>query len=163
MTRLLVIGPLGPPLGGIQGIMDMQVHSSLAREFELHVVDTSKGRLRWAVENPTLRTPLYFVRDFSRLVRTLLRVRPDAALVHTAAGPSLLRDWVFIVPARLAGAKAICHYHGTLHTRFPSCETLIARAIGRLLMAAAPCLIWLGPTYQREMGKAGRRDDPVCG
>ncbi len=159
MTRLLVIGPLGPPLGGIQGIMDMQVHSSLAREFELHVVDTSKGRLRWAVENPTLRTPLYFVRDFSRLVRTLLRVRPDAALVHTAAGLSFLRDWVFMVTARLAGAKVICHYHGTLHTRFPSCETRIGRAIGRLLMSAAQCVIVLGPTYQREMGKAWRRDD----
>src|SRR5258708_21066116 len=119
MTRLLVIGPLGPPLGGIQGIMDMQVHSSLAREFELHVVDTSKGRLRWAVENPTLRTPLYFVRDFSRLVRTLLRVRPDAALVHTAAGLSFLRDCVFMVTARLPRAKVIFLYHSTPPTHIP--------------------------------------------
>ncbi len=161
MTRLLIIGPLGPPLGGIQGIMDMQVHSSLAREFELHVVDTSKGRPRWAVENPSLKTPLYFVRDFSRLIRTLVRVRPDAAFVHTAAGLSFLRDWVFMMTARLAGAKVICHYHGTLHTRFPSCETRIGRTIGRLLMSAAHCVIVLGPTYQREMGKAWKRDDLV--
>src|SRR5258708_12262284 len=137
MTRLLVIGPLGPPLGGIQGIMDMQVHSSLAREFELHVVATSKGRLRWAVENPTLRTPLYFVRDFSRLVRTLLRVRPDAALVHTAAGLSFLRDWVFMVTARLAGAKVICHYHRPLHTPFPSPHPRTRPATCRPLLSPA--------------------------
>jgi glycosyltransferase involved in cell wall biosynthesis len=161
MTRLLIIGPLGPPLGGIQRIMDMQVHSSLAREFELHVVDTSKGRLRWAVDNPTLKTPLYFVRDFSRLIRTLVRVRPDVALVHTAAGLSFLRDWVFMVTARLAGAKVICHYHGTLHAPFPSCETRIGRTIGRFLMSAAQRVIVLGPAYQREMGKAWKRDDLV--
>ena len=37
--------------------------------------------------------------------------------------------------ARVAGAKVICHYHGTLHARFPFCETRTGRAIGRLLMS----------------------------
>jgi hypothetical protein len=30
--------------------------------------------------------------------------------------------------------KALCHYHSTLHTRFPSGETRSGRTIGRLLM-----------------------------
>ena len=47
--RLLVVGPLPPPLGGVQLIIDMQLRSSLARAFELHPVDTSKRELRWAV------------------------------------------------------------------------------------------------------------------
>jgi len=157
--RLLIVGPLPPPLGGVQIVIDMQRHSSLAREFELHVVDTSKRRLRWAVENPTWKTPLYFVRDFSRLARALVRVRPDVALVHAAPSLSILRDWVFMVAARLAGAKVVCHYHGTLHARFPSGETRIGRAIGRLLMSAAHRVIVVGPTYQREMGKAWKRDN----
>ena len=160
-SRLLLIGPLPPPLGGVQLVIDMQVRSSLAREFELHVVDTSKRQLRWAVENPTWKTPLYFVRDFSRLVRALVRVRPDVALVHAAPSLSILRDWVFMVTARLAGAKVMCHYHGTLHARFPSGETRIGRAVGRLLMSAAHRVIVLSPTYQREMGKAWKRDDLV--
>jgi glycosyltransferase involved in cell wall biosynthesis len=159
---LLLVGPLRPPpLGGVQQIMDMQLHSCLAREFELHPVDTSKGKLRTAAGRPAWRAPLYFVRDLSRLIRTLLRVRPDAALIHAASSLSLLRDWAFMVTARLAGAKVICHYHGTLHARFPSCETRIGRAIGRLLMSAAQRVIVLGPTYQREMGKAWKRDDLV--
>ena len=160
-SRLLLIGPLPPPLGGVQLVIDMQVRSSLAREFELHVVDTSKRQLRWAVENPTWKTPLYFVRDFSRLVRALVRVRPDVVLVHAAPSLSILRDWVFMVTARLAGAKVMCHYHGTLHARFPSGETRIGRAVGRLLMSAAHRVIVLSPTYQREMGKAWKRDDLV--
>jgi glycosyltransferase involved in cell wall biosynthesis len=157
--RLLVIGPLPPPLGGVQLVMQMQLRSSLAREFELHALDTSKRQLRWAVDNPTWKTPLYFVRDFSRLVRALLRVRPDVTLVHAASGPSFLRDWVFMATARLAGAKVLCHYHGTLHKRFPSGGTRSGRVIGRCLMAAAHRVIALGPTCQREMSEAWRRDD----
>jgi glycosyltransferase involved in cell wall biosynthesis len=64
-----------------------------------------------------------------------------------------------MVIARMAGAKVICHYHGTLHTRFPSGETRKGRVIGRFLMSAAHRVIVLGPTYQREMSKAWRRDD----
>jgi glycosyltransferase involved in cell wall biosynthesis len=157
--RLLVIGPLPPPLGGVQLMIEMQRRSLLAQEFDLHVVDTSKRQLRWAVENPTWRTPLYMMRDFSRLLRALIRVRPDVALVHAAPSLSFLRDWMFMVAARLAGAKVICHYHGTLHTRFPSGETRSGRLIGRFLMSAAHRVIVLGPTYQREMGRAWGRDD----
>ena len=159
--RLLLIGPLPPPLGGVQLIVDMQLRSSLAQEFDVHPVNTSKRELRWAVENPTWKTPFYFARDFLQLIRTLVRVRPDAALVHATSSLSILRDWMFMVTARLFGAKVICHYHGTLHSRFPSGETRIGRAVGRLLMSAAHRVIVLSPTYLREMGKAWKRDDLV--
>lgn len=161
LPRLLIVGPLPPPLGGVQLTIGMQLRSNLAREFELHTVDTSKRQLRWAVENPTWKTPLYFARDFLRLVRALVRLRPDVVLVHAAATFSLLRDWVFMASSRIAGAKVICHYHGTLHTRFPSGETRSGRAIGRMLMSAAHRVIVLSPSYQREMAKAWKRDDLV--
>jgi glycosyltransferase involved in cell wall biosynthesis len=154
---VLIVGPLPPPMGGVQLMIEMQMHSRLAQEFELRAVDTSKRRLRWAVENPTWKTPLYFLRDFSRLVAALASFRPRVVLVHAAPSPSFLRDWVFMLTARLAGARVICHYHGTLHTRFPSCETPNGRAIGRFLMSAAHRVIVLGPTYQREMGAAWHR------
>ena len=124
-------------------------------------MDTSKRALRWAVENPTWKTPLYFARDLLRLVRALVRLRPDVVLVHAAPSLSLLRDWVFMVTARIAGAKVICHYHGTLHTRFPSTQTRSGRVIGRMLMSAAHRVIVLSPGYQREMGKAWKREDLV--
>src|SRR5258708_19716190 len=139
----------------------MQLQSSLAREFELHMVDTSKRRLRWAVENPTWRTPFYFVRDLTRLIRMLIRVRPAAVVLHAGAGVSVLRDWVLMLTVRLAGAKVVCHYEGTLDARFPSGETRRGRAIGRFLMSVAHRVIVLGPTYRREMGKAWKRDDLV--
>ena len=157
--RLLIVGPLPPPLGGVQLVIDMQRQSALAEQFDLHVVDTSKRQLRWAVENPTWKTPLYLLRDLWRLLCALARLRPDVVLVHAAPSLSFLRDWLFMLVARASGAKVVCHYHGTLHTRFPSGETASGRAIGRALMAAAHRVIVRGPTYQREMGRAWRRAD----
>jgi len=159
--RLLVVGPLPPPLGGVQLVVEMQLRSSLARDFETHVVDTSKRQLRWAVENPTWKTPLYFARDFARLAWALARLRPDVALIHAAPSLSFLRDCVFMVAARLARAKVVCHFHGTLHARFPSFGTRRGRALGRWLMKAANRVIVLGPTYERCMGEAWQRGSDV--
>src|SRR4029079_16752236 len=80
--RVLIVGPLPPPMGGVQLMIDMQLRSSLASEFELATVDTSKRQLRWAVENPTWKTPFYFLRDFGRLLRSLVSFRPRVVLVH---------------------------------------------------------------------------------
>lgn len=157
--RVLIVGPLPPPLGGVQLMIEMQLRSCLAREFQLSVTDTSKRQLRWAVETPSWRTPGYFFRDLVRLVRDLIRIRPRAVIVHASSGRSFLRDWVFMITARIFRAKVICHYHGSLHTNFPSCETSRGRLIGRALMRAAHRVIVLGPTYQREMAAAWRRED----
>ena len=159
--RLLIVGPRPPPLGGVQLVIDMQMHSRLARDFDLHLVDTSKRQLRWAVENLTWKTPLYFVRDSLNLLRALVRVRPDVSLIHAAAGFSFLRDWVFMLIARLARSKVVCHYHGTLHTNFPSGETRSGRLIGRCLMAVAHRVIVLSPGYRQKLSKAWCRNDIV--
>ena len=137
----------------------MLVGSSLSRDFEIQVVNTSKGALRWAVESQDWRSPLYLVRDLGRLIGALARFQPRIVIVHAASGFSFTRDWAFMVVARLAGTRVVCHYHGTIHTRFPSVETRLGRWMGRWMMRAAHRVIVLGPTYQREMGAAWQRSD----
>ena len=159
--RVLMVGPLPLPLGGVQLMNQMLIGSSLGREFELETVNTSKGMLRWAVEAPSWRTPLYLVRDVARLLSALVRFRPRIVYVHAAPSLSFLRDWLFMVIARLAGAKVVCHYHGTVHTKFPSLRTSRGRCIGRVLMRAAHHVIVLGPTYAREMGEAWHRNGDI--
>ncbi|HEY6865709.1 MAG TPA: glycosyltransferase family 4 protein [Candidatus Eisenbacteria bacterium] len=157
--RVLVVGPLPPPLGGVQLLNEMLLGSSLARDFELSSVNTSKGVLRWAVEKATWRTVPYFFRDVAALNAALARARPDVVVVHAAPSPSILRDWVFMLLARAWGSRVVCHYHGTLHTRFPSAETAFGRAVGRTIMRAAHRVIVLGPTYRERFAAAWGRDD----
>lgn len=156
--RVLMIGPLPPPLGGVQIVNRMLVESSLARDFEIHTVDTSKGALRWAVEKQDWTSPLYFVRNVWRLILALARVRPRVAYIHAAPSISFVRDWVHMLLSRASGARVICHYHGTLHTAFPSPRTPFGRWAGRVMMRTAHRVIVLGPTFQREMSRAWRHD-----
>jgi glycosyltransferase involved in cell wall biosynthesis len=158
-ARVLVVGPLPPPLGGVQLMNQMLLHSSLAQEFELSVVDTSRGALRWAVERPSWRSPLLMVRDLSRLLAGLARVRPAIVYVHAASGYSFIRDAALMALARISGARVVCHYHGTTHTVFPSADTRSGRLAGRWLMWFANRVIVLGPTYQARMGAAWHRHD----
>ncbi len=160
-SKILIVGPLPPAFGGVELMIAMQLRSCLAKEFDLHVVDISKKKLRVAVEKPTWHSLIYFLRDFGSLIRALMHIRPVVVIVHAAPSLSFLRDWVFMMLSRLSGGKVICHYHGTLHTRFPSCETSGGRWIGRLLMRAAHRIIVVGPTYQRRMGEAWHRPDIV--
>ncbi len=157
--RMLVVGPLPPPLGGVQLMNEMLIRSSLSRDFEIHAVDTSKGVLRWAVETQSWRSPLYFLRDLARLIAALIRLRPDIVYVHAASGFSFMRDWALMLIARLAGAPVVCHYHGTLHTVFPSALTATGRLAGHLMMRAAHRVIVLGPGYRASFAAAWRRDD----
>ena len=157
--RLLIVGPLPPPLGGVQLMVEMLANSSLGRDYEIRCVNTSKGVLRWAVERRTWRTLPFFLRDFFRLLGALPGFRPDVVIVHAAPSVSFLRDWVFMALARLWGRRVVCHYHGTLHTRFPSARTRWGRWAGRLLMRAAHRVIVVGPGYSQAFRAAWQRDD----
>ena len=140
-------------------MLDMLIHSSLATDFEVHVVDTSKRVERWAVEKPSWTTPFFFARDLGRLVPALLRLQPDVVVVHASGSFSFVRDWMFMFVARLCGARVVCHYHGTLHTRFPSTLTPAGRFFGRTMMAAADRVIVVGPGYRDRFAAAWSRDD----
>ena len=157
--RVMIVGPLPPPPGGGQLLLEMLVHSSLAREYDLHVVDTSKRTLRWAVEKPSWRTPLYLARDIGRLVPALFQVRPEVVVVHASGSLSFPRDWLFMLAARMFGARVVCHYHGTLHTRFPSTLTPAGRFFGRVMMAAADRVIVVAPGYRDRFAAAWGRED----
>jgi len=157
--RLLVVGPLPPPLGGVQLLNDMVLRSSLRNEFEIRTVNTSKNVLRWAVETRTWRTPFHFVRDLSRLLLMLARFHPDVVVVHSAQSLSFLRDWAFMSMSRLSGARVVCHYHGTPHARFPSAQTAFGRWAGGVLVRAAHRVIVVSPGYSAEFARAWRRPD----
>ncbi len=122
-------------------------------------MDTSKKRLRSAVERQSWRSAVDFLRHAGALARAILRLRPDVVYVHAASGVSFTRDWAMMAIARLLGARVVCHYHGTTHTVFPSPERRFGRLAGRLMMAAAQRVIVLGPTYRDRFAAAWHRPD----
>lgn len=157
--RLLAVGPLPPPLGGVQLMNEMLIRSSLANDFAIETVNTSKGRERWAVETQSWRTPVDFVKHAGKLIAAIARFRPDVVYLHAASGVSFSRDWALMMIARLMGRRVVCHYHGTRHTIFPSTRTAFGRWAGRTMMGAAHRVIALSPGYRDTYADVWKRSD----
>jgi glycosyltransferase involved in cell wall biosynthesis len=157
--RILVVGPLPPPLGGVGVMNDLLAHSSLARDFDLHTLDTSKKRVRAAADTATWRSPVFFARNVWAMVVMLVRIRPAAVYVHATSGYAFLRDWVVMMKARALGARVVCHYHGTHQSAFPYADTPLGRWRSRVMMRAAHRVIVLGETYRAHLAQVWRRDD----
>ena len=157
--RLLAVGPLPPPLGGVQLMNEMLIRSSLANDFAIETVNTSKGRARWAVEKQSWRTPIDFVKHAGMLITAIARFRPDVVYLHAASGISFTRDWALMTIARLMGRRVVCHYHGTRHTIFPSTQTSFGCWAGRAMMGAAHRVIALSPGYRDTYAEVWRRSD----
>lgn len=112
--RLLVIGPTPPPVHGTAVYTRMLLDSPiLAEAFEVEHLDISDRR---GLENVGRLDPTNValaLRHLAALVGRLVRVRPDVVYVPVSQNAlAYLRDGLFIVLSRVAGAAVVSHLHG---------------------------------------------------
>lgn len=100
--RVLIVGAFPPPMsnvfGGVVTVCRNLVESSLAERFDLVLVDTTQR------SNPppgVARRALYAMRRAFTYVRALVVSRPDAVILFSSVGASLLEKSVMARIARL--------------------------------------------------------------
>jgi glycosyltransferase involved in cell wall biosynthesis len=110
--RLLIVGPLPPPIGGVETFTQAILESKEFSPFEVAHCDTTKKR---AKSTQGRFDPLNFVWacvHFARLVRDAGRFRPDVVYIPIAGTLSgVLRDLTLGALARRTGALVIGHQH----------------------------------------------------
>ena len=134
--RILVVGPLPPPSGGIGTWVDALRASTLAERHSLRVLDTApKGE---AGVEPTSRFRLgRALSSFGRLAalrRELRAFRPEIVHVHTSYYWALVRDGLAVWLAHRAGARTILHLHGGDFPAFhAACPGVLRPLVGAVL------------------------------
>lgn len=108
--RILVVGPVPPPFGGIASLIEDIVHSDLARQYSFDVFERSAG-FPPQVSGPISRN-LFRFRRFARFFRKLRSARYHCVHIHSA-DPAFLGTTIFMFLARLAGVKVLLHLQGT--------------------------------------------------
>ncbi len=112
--RLIVVGPLPPPLHGVAVSTSLVLGSSRLREcFDVEHVDTSDHRPRdnvgrWDLENIRLG-----LRALARLCRRLAGDRGVVYVPLSQNAAAFLRDSLFIWSAHLGGWKVAAHLRGS--------------------------------------------------
>lgn len=111
--RLLIVGPLPPPIGGVETVTQAILEAPAINAFDFRHVDITKGRPKQTQGRFDLGNFYWAIRHFARMKRAVARYRPDAVYMPVASSWSgFLRDGVLAKIAKSSGAKVIGHVHG---------------------------------------------------
>ena len=106
--RLLIVGPLPPPIGGVETFTQAMLESPEFAPFELAHCDTTKGRAKAFQGRFDAANLAWAFEHWARLVRVTSRFHPDVIYVPVAGTLSgVLRDLVLAAIARRAGALVL--------------------------------------------------------
>ena len=112
--RLLVVGPLPPPIGGVETVTQAILESGAFHDFQLTHCDSTKGRPKQTQGKFDFGNLSWALRHFARMHAAIARSRPDVVYLPVAGTWSgFLRDMVLAYLARRTGARVIGHVHGS--------------------------------------------------
>ncbi|MFT6821187.1 MAG: glycosyltransferase involved in cell wall biosynthesis [Myxococcota bacterium] len=111
--RVLLQAPLPPPTGGIATWTYNVVHSELAQEFDIRLVDMSYGTRAGGDKASLLRKVRKGAHGLFGVADALLQHRPQVLHVCSTGHPRpLLRDAPGLRMARASGVATAVHIHG---------------------------------------------------
>jgi glycosyltransferase involved in cell wall biosynthesis len=144
--RILVVGPVPPPRGGIASLMMDLVDSSLKYHYDFELFARQFTFPKWA-KDPLTRNLIRAHKYMRYFIRLLTR---DYSLVHThSPGHRFMQSAVYMFLARLLGIKVLLHLHGNEWAPFyPEKSRLNQRLIEFGLKRASKILVireqWVG-------------------
>jgi glycosyltransferase involved in cell wall biosynthesis len=111
--RLLILGPLPPPIGGVETVTQAILESDKFSNFETRHVDMTKGRPKQTQGKFDAGNFRWAWIHFGRVRKALKEFKPDAVYTPlTATWSGFLRDAVIAWLSKRAGAKVLGHVHG---------------------------------------------------
>ena len=166
-TRILLVSPLPPPMGGVQTWTETLLRRGLPEPFAVDLVNTSQTGRRRKRPGPRL-TWGEAARFFKILWRFYSSLRSGRyALVHmnssftrTATLVNLCTMWI----ARHAGVPYVVHLRGTF--RVPGgtgAASRLYRSAYRRIFDSAAWILLLGQPSQRAVRALGSYDDKTTG
>ena len=125
--RVLIVGPLSPPSGGIQTLIKAQLGSALGDRFQLESFDTGKRTRpdRWLVTGL-----LSQLRIIGELTWRLIRFRPHIVHIHVGGFPEPFRRGIDALISRCLGRKVVLHINsGDFDKAYPKLNSVLRRFV----------------------------------
>jgi glycosyltransferase involved in cell wall biosynthesis len=115
--RLLVVGPLPPPIGGVETVTQAILESHAFDDFELAHCDITKGRPKSTQGRVDAGNLGWALRHFARMRRAVRDFKPDIVYLPVSGSTTgVLRDLALGWIAGRSGARLLGHQHaGDIH------------------------------------------------
>jgi glycosyltransferase involved in cell wall biosynthesis len=143
--RILAVGPLPPPHHGVATAMEYLRRASAASPVEVRVLDTSDGRGLSNIGRFEFGNVLRAGWAGLHFLWALIVFRPAAVYLCISQNTlGVLRDLLFLLPARATGRRRIVHLHGSHFRTFYDRSAAWLRWLIRLGLGGAHRVIVLG-------------------
>lgn len=148
---VLIIGPTPPPYHGVAMAIKTLLGSRLNQDFKLHHLDLADRRGIEHVNKPDLHDVALFIRQWCRLLVLLFRNRPQVMyFVLSQSTVGIIRDSLFVWPARCFGAKVVAHLHGGALINWYRRQWPFMRVYTRLLAGSLSRAVVLGESLRGQ-------------
>jgi glycosyltransferase involved in cell wall biosynthesis len=149
--RILVVGPVPPPLHGVTVMTAALLEGAVDPGLEMIHFDTSDHRSINNVGAFDVRNTGLALRHIARFVRTLWGARPDLVYLPLSQGlAGFTRDAAFLVTARLFSIRVVVHAHGAQYQTFYRRTPAVGRGLLRFCMARVHLIVVLAESLRRE-------------
>lgn len=110
--KILIIGPLPPPPGGIATNVQNLLQSDLRKYFRLICMKNSTARATDKKGRLDLLNIIYFLQNVLKLFGIMFYVRPSIVQIETSSGISFLKNSIFVIIAKIFRRKIILNIYG---------------------------------------------------
>lgn len=157
--RVTIVGPVPPPVGGVETVTKVILESEVLRKFALRHCDTTKGRSKHTQGKFDAGNMWWALIHFWRLVCNVTTFRPAVIYMPvTATWSGFWRDAVLAAIGQLSGAKVIGHVHGAWFDRILARQGFVANLV-RLCLKQYDALLMLGTPWKRLVERYGYRGE----
>ena len=151
--RVVMLGPLPPPPGGMATVMANLADSRLANDCQLVLIDTAKrtteGRNVWAAIS-------YQLKLLWRVVSAIWRTHAQIVHIHTCSGFTFWRDVLHMMAARIMGCRVVWHIHGGFFDRFVAAMPSAGACLYRSVLQKSDAVIVLSSHWRHCLNATAR-------
>jgi glycosyltransferase involved in cell wall biosynthesis len=152
--RVLVIGPLPPPYGGIATVIESIVNSELRRDYSFEMFNRSESL--YDPGTSSFHRKIIKVRRAWNLFNSLWSGGYDFIHLHGSTS-GFLGDTLVMIVAFVTGSKVLLHLHGTDWERFYGSVSLFRRFYVRIGLAIPKRIVVLYDLWAQNIRKIDPR------
>jgi glycosyltransferase involved in cell wall biosynthesis len=147
--QVLIVGPLPPPFHGVATATAALAATLDESDIAYVLVDTADRRGLTNIGRVDVGNIALAAAHAISFLVALVHHRPPVVLVPISQNTwGLVRDFLFLVPARLTGRRIIVHLHGSDFRRFYGRSSRLMRTVIRWLLSGTARTIVLGDSLR---------------
>src|SRR3990172_1143529 len=163
-TRILVVAPAPPQIGGMEAFVGALMQSRLGEECDLRLHNITKSFLKksgrfttkvgysaslWRNTGTAFKSYFYSFLYLARFIRSLSQFEIDIVHIHTASYTSFWEKVFYIFAAKIFRKKVILHIHGAMFREFVQRSRVLLQKSIKAVLRRCDAVIVLSSNWEK--------------